>query len=184
MQKEELLHLHMLMIHIKKYAEAVTGERSRHDNVTTCISPVHIHKNKYHKDAILTLGNEIVGISGSRPAVVKYSVQPHRLPLSTDRFLKVYPGDYLLFLSSPPGERDLARCRVEICQRYNLPAVPKNSAILASLPEEKRKEFAASCWSSLAGHSPVSLHSRMTSPAPCPTGSACRARGPEHRSDP
>ncbi len=66
----------MLMIHIKKYYEAVTGEEiatRQYDNLY--ISPVHIHKNKkYHKDAILTLGNEIVEhIQGSRPAVVKYA---------------------------------------------------------------------------------------------------------------
>jgi hypothetical protein len=61
-QKEELLHLHMLMIHIKKYYETITNEEiptKRYNSLE--ISPVHIHKNKKcHKDAILALGEEIV----------------------------------------------------------------------------------------------------------------------------
>jgi len=61
-QKEELLHLHMLMIHIKKYYETITSEEiptKRYNSLH--ISPVHIHKNKKcHKDAILALGDEIV----------------------------------------------------------------------------------------------------------------------------
>ena len=62
MQKEELLHLHMLMVQVKKYYESVSG-----NNVQTAeydalqISPIHIHKNKnLHRVALLTLGNEIV----------------------------------------------------------------------------------------------------------------------------
>jgi hypothetical protein len=61
-QKEELLHLHMLMVHIKKYYEGVTREEiptRRYNSLE--ISPVHIHKDKKsHKTAILTLGDEIV----------------------------------------------------------------------------------------------------------------------------
>jgi hypothetical protein len=61
-QKEELLHLHMLMIHIKKYYETITNDElptKRYNSLE--ISPVHIHKNKKcHKDAILALGDEIV----------------------------------------------------------------------------------------------------------------------------
>ncbi|MDI9633664.1 MAG: UPF0058 family protein [Methanolinea sp.] len=62
MQKEELLHLHMLMIHIKKYYETITNQQiptKRYDSLD--ISPVHIHKNKKcHKEAILALGEDIV----------------------------------------------------------------------------------------------------------------------------
>ncbi|NLX50276.1 MAG: hypothetical protein GXY82_10515 [Methanospirillum sp.] len=62
-QKEELLHLHMLMVHIKKYYEAASGDSidlSRY--VGLHVSPVHIHKNKNsHKEALLVLGEEIVG---------------------------------------------------------------------------------------------------------------------------
>lgn len=61
-QKEELLHLHMLLIHVKKYYENVTSETIFTDRYNSLsISPVHIHKNKIlHKRAILTLGEEIV----------------------------------------------------------------------------------------------------------------------------
>ncbi len=67
-QKEELLHLHMLFVHVKKYYESTHG-----DEVCTtgydgfCISPVHIHKNKScHKEAILMLGDELVGYLKSK----------------------------------------------------------------------------------------------------------------------
>ena len=76
MQKEELLHLHMLMIHIKKYYEGVTNEDIRTERYNSLeISPVHIHKDKKaHKDALLTLGDEIVThIHGHHIPVVNYS---------------------------------------------------------------------------------------------------------------
>lgn len=76
MQKEELLHLHMLMVHIKKYFEHISGE-----SVTTQryealdVSPVHIHKNKkLHKDALLILGDEIVSqVQSQKTPMVDYS---------------------------------------------------------------------------------------------------------------
>ncbi|HKM42204.1 MAG TPA: UPF0058 family protein [Methanocorpusculum sp.] len=62
MQKEELLHLHMLMVQVKKYYESVSGNlvnTAEYDSLQ--ISPLHIHKNKnLHRVALLTLGNEIV----------------------------------------------------------------------------------------------------------------------------
>ncbi len=62
MQKEELLHLHMLLVHVKKYYENITREEIQTERYNSLhISPVHIHKNKVsHKKAILTLGDEIV----------------------------------------------------------------------------------------------------------------------------
>lgn len=62
MQKEELLHLHMLLIQIKKYYESLNGEEIITEKYSSLlVSPVHIHKNKVlHKKAILTLGEEIV----------------------------------------------------------------------------------------------------------------------------
>jgi hypothetical protein len=75
-QKEELLHLHMLMIHIKKYYEGITNEEIQTDRYASLeISPVHIHKDKKaHKDALLTLGDEIVShIHGKTLPVVNYS---------------------------------------------------------------------------------------------------------------
>jgi len=75
-QKEELLHLHMLMIHIKKYYEGITSDEiptTRYKSLA--ISPVHIHKDKKaHKEALLVLGDEIVThIHGHRMPVVAYS---------------------------------------------------------------------------------------------------------------
>ena len=63
MQKEELLHLHMLLVHVKKYYESIKNEDVLTSNYNELkISPVHIHKNKVcHKEAILTLGKELVG---------------------------------------------------------------------------------------------------------------------------
>jgi hypothetical protein len=77
-QKEELLHLHMLLVHVKKYYE-----KSRGGEITTSaydalgISPVHIHKNKIcHKKAILTLGEEIVQhLRQQQPPMVEFSTK-------------------------------------------------------------------------------------------------------------
>ncbi|HJK07868.1 MAG TPA: UPF0058 family protein, partial [Methanocorpusculum sp.] len=47
MQKEELLHLHMLMVQIMKYYESVSGNTvptSEYDAMQ--LSPIHIHNNK------------------------------------------------------------------------------------------------------------------------------------------
>ena len=76
MQKEELLHLHCLMIHIKTYVETVTSEEihsERYSSLGTTSS--HLHKDKKsHKDALLTLGDEIVThIHRQSIPVVNYS---------------------------------------------------------------------------------------------------------------
>ncbi|MDD1685423.1 MAG: UPF0058 family protein [Methanoregula sp.] len=66
----------MLMIHIKKYYEGVTNEEIETDRYNSMeISPVHIHKDKKaHKDALLTLGDEIVTHIHHRPVhVANYS---------------------------------------------------------------------------------------------------------------
>jgi len=62
LQKEELLHLHTLMVHIKKYYESVSGEEIETQLYNSlAISPFHIHKeSNAHKTALLTLGDEIV----------------------------------------------------------------------------------------------------------------------------
>src|SRR5665647_3492424 len=76
MQKEELLHLHMLMIHIKKYCEHITNDEIHSERYGSLeISPGHIHKDKKaHKDALLTLGDEIVThIHGRNFPVGNYS---------------------------------------------------------------------------------------------------------------
>jgi hypothetical protein len=69
MQKDELIHLHMLMMHVKKCCESMTKEEipsERYDSLD--ITPLHIHKDKKaHKDALLTLGDEIVTHIHKRP---------------------------------------------------------------------------------------------------------------------
>jgi len=78
LQKEELLHLHMLMIHIKKYYEGITNNEIPTNRYSSlAISPVHIHKDKKaHKEALLVLGDEIVSyIHGRHMPVVTYSSQ-------------------------------------------------------------------------------------------------------------
>ena len=61
-QKEELLHLHCLMIHIKTYLENSTSEEIHSERYTSLgTTTSHLHKDKKsHKDALLTLGDEIV----------------------------------------------------------------------------------------------------------------------------
>ncbi len=75
MQKEELLHLHMLFIHVRKYYKTITKEEiptERYD--TLDITPVHMHKNKEsHKEAILVLGQEIVDHICRKPAMLSFS---------------------------------------------------------------------------------------------------------------
>lgn len=84
MQKEELLHLHMLMVHIRKYYENTTNEEIETERYNALdISPVHIHKDKKaHKDALLTLGDEIIThINGHHPVhVVNYSPETATAP--------------------------------------------------------------------------------------------------------
>ena len=66
----------MLMIHIKKYYEGITNEEIWTERYASLeISPVHIHKDKKaHKDALLTLGDEIVTHIHDKPVpVVNYS---------------------------------------------------------------------------------------------------------------
>ncbi len=66
----------MLMIHIKKYYEGISHEEIHTNRYNSLdISPVHIHKDKKaHKDALLTLGDEIVNhIHGQHVPVVTYS---------------------------------------------------------------------------------------------------------------
>lgn len=62
MHKDELIHLHSLLVEIKKYfenEENVEGEAFE-DYEALGTSPVHIHKSKSeHKHAIFVLGEEL-----------------------------------------------------------------------------------------------------------------------------
>ena len=71
-----MLHLHMLMVHIKKYYENITNDEIPTERYNALeVSPVHIHKNKKcHKDAILALGDEIVThVRLQQPVMVNYT---------------------------------------------------------------------------------------------------------------
>ena len=60
MNKEELVQVHTLMVHIKDYFEKRgKGDFSKYNSLQICPAHVHKHKNE-HKDAIFTLGKEIV----------------------------------------------------------------------------------------------------------------------------
>jgi len=75
-QKEELLHLHSLMVHIKTYLENITSEEIPSERYTLLgTTTSHLHKDKKaHKDALLTLGDEIVThIHRQSMPVVNYS---------------------------------------------------------------------------------------------------------------
>jgi hypothetical protein len=83
MQKEELLHLHMLLFHLKRYFEGINNNEILTERYNSLkISPVQIHRDKHaHKDAVLTLGNEIVThIHGRQVPVVIYTPDPALLP--------------------------------------------------------------------------------------------------------
>ena len=85
-------------------------------------------------------------------------------------------------LTLPPGDDAIVAVKIEICRKYRLPAVPKNSAILAAaLPEEReilRKILLVKPTRTLSGVAPVAV---MTSPAPCPHGKCLPCPGgPDH----
>jgi len=85
-------------------------------------------------------------------------------------------------LTLPPGDDAIVAVKIDICKKYRLHAVPKNSAILAAaLPEEKkilRKILLVKPTRTLSGVAPVAV---MTSPAPCPHGKCLPCPGgPDH----
>lgn len=85
-------------------------------------------------------------------------------------------------LTLPPGDDAIVAVKIDICKKYRLSAVPKNSAILAAaLPEDKkvlRKILLVKPTRTLSGVAPVAV---MTSPAPCPHGKCLPCPGgPEH----
>jgi hypothetical protein len=83
-QKTELLHIHMLMFHIRMYFEGITHDEIPTERYNSLeISPIHIYKDKKaHEDALLTLGDEIVShIHGKKLPVVNYSYEAASLPL-------------------------------------------------------------------------------------------------------
>lgn len=63
MHKEELIHLHTLLVQVKRFLEN-TGHCNNFQRYQSLhISPVHIHRSKAeHKKAIFVLGNELASI--------------------------------------------------------------------------------------------------------------------------
>jgi elongator complex protein 3 len=86
-------------------------------------------------------------------------------------------------LALPPGdEATVGTAKIDICRKYGLSVVPKNSAILAAaLPEEHeslRRILMVKPSRTLSGVAPVAV---MTSPFPCPHGKCLPCPGgPDH----
>jgi elongator complex protein 3 len=88
-------------------------------------------------------------------------------------------------LAIPEGSLDdaaIVAAKIAVCRKYSLPAVPKNSAILAAaFPEEReglRKILLVKPSRTLSGVAPVAV---MTSPYPCPHGKCLPCPGgPDH----
>ena len=85
-------------------------------------------------------------------------------------------------LAIPPGDDAIVAVKIDVCRKYRLSAVPKNSAILAAaLPEERetlRKILLVKPTRTLSGVAPVAV---MTSPYPCPHGKCLPCPGgPDH----
>jgi elongator complex protein 3 len=85
-------------------------------------------------------------------------------------------------LTLQPGDEAIVAVKIEICRKYGLSAVPKNSAILAvaSAPDREilRKILLVKPTRTLSGVAPVAV---MTSPAPCPHGKCLPCPGgPDH----
>ena len=86
-------------------------------------------------------------------------------------------------LTLQPGDEAIVAVKIDICRKYRLPSVPKNSAILAvARPEERealRKILLVKPTRTLSGVAPVAV---MTSPAPCPHGKCLPCPGgPDHQ---
>jgi elongator complex protein 3 len=85
-------------------------------------------------------------------------------------------------LTLQPGDDAIVAVKIEICRKYGLPAVPKNSAILAVASAQDReilrKILLVKPTRTLSGVAPVAV---MTSPAPCPHGKCLPCPGgPDH----
>ncbi|NTW37215.1 MAG: tRNA uridine(34) 5-carboxymethylaminomethyl modification radical SAM/GNAT enzyme Elp3, partial [Syntrophobacteraceae bacterium] len=85
----------------------------------------------------------------------------------------------ILFSQDPP---DTARAKIEVCRKYALNSVPRNSALIAAArPGERdklRRLLLVKPTRTLSGVAPVAV---MTSPYPCPHGTCLPCPGgPDH----
>ncbi len=85
-------------------------------------------------------------------------------------------------LTLQPGDPAIVAVKIDICRKYCLPIVPKNSAILAvaSVQDREilRKILLVKPTRTISGVAPVAV---MTSPSPCPHGKCLPCPGgPDH----
>jgi elongator complex protein 3 (tRNA carboxymethyluridine synthase) len=85
-------------------------------------------------------------------------------------------------LTLQPGDDAIVAVKNDICRKYGMPVVPKNSAILAAASQRDReilrKILLVKPTRTLSGVAPVAV---MTSPAPCPHGKCLPCPGgPDH----
>jgi elongator complex protein 3 len=85
-------------------------------------------------------------------------------------------------LALEPGDEAIVAVKLDVCRRYSLHSVPKNSSILAAANpgerEKLRKILMVKPSRTLSGVAPVAV---MTSPAPCPHGKCLPCPGgPDH----
>jgi elongator complex protein 3 len=85
-------------------------------------------------------------------------------------------------LTLQPGDDAIVAVKIDVCRKYRLSAVPKNSAILAAANsgerETLRKILLVKPTRTLSGVAPVAV---MTSPFPCPHGKCLPCPGgPDH----
>ncbi|MEM2934365.1 MAG: UPF0058 family protein [Methanocellales archaeon] len=79
MHKEELIHLHSLLVQIKRYFEqnGMGGDFSEYNALH--ISPLHIHRSKAeHKHAIFVLGTKLASLiseESSSPSRISIRMQ-------------------------------------------------------------------------------------------------------------
>ncbi|HSQ93680.1 MAG TPA: tRNA uridine(34) 5-carboxymethylaminomethyl modification radical SAM/GNAT enzyme Elp3 [Methanoregula sp.] len=96
---------------------------------------------------------------------------------------KAYREIISRILTLPAGDETSVRlAKIDVCRKYGLSIVPKNSAILAAaLPEERetlRRVLLVKPSRTLSGVAPVAV---MTSPYPCPHGKCLPCPGgPDH----
>jgi hypothetical protein len=79
MEKEELIHLHMLLAQIKKYCEekGFTCDFSKYNELG--ISPFQVHRSKdEHKQAIFLLGTALASMAAKNTATTNTS--PKKAP--------------------------------------------------------------------------------------------------------
>jgi len=96
--------------------------------------------------------------------------------------VKAYREIISRIISLEPGDERVVSAKIDVCRKYGLSLVPRNSALLAAaLPAERerlRKLLLVKPTRTLSGVAPIAV---MTSPAPCPHGKCLPCPGgPDH----